>query len=504
MVISIGKKEKIKDFCCIFLIYFGIFFLTFSQFLHYRVTSDHVPSFGVKYTFPSLSLRTLFSNGPFFFVGMFLNHLFYKIGQDDLLNTKLFQLFNIIVYALSACILHKILSKYITKKHFLFLGIIILFINPFLIESFVYHSFWWPIGTVFIGLSVLYLSRKNYIGCILFGYLAQQIYQINIFSILIICITVVYFNNYDKSITSIIVEEIKNCLICFIGPFLFIVQNTLYTKIYGAIAVQKDVLANQDTGIRVQRLIYSTYKLYISNALFFKSGTLGLFVLVAFIVSCLSIVLLCIKKRNYKEMILRILVLVLYFGSILLLSVIFYFLVNYSVYARVAIPITFAISMFAFIMSFSSCKSKNNFLICGSSIFLILFSGYLYYKTQTFITDSYIAQAQDEFVVRMIENKIDDYYNDTGIQITEIVTSRKECTPMYKEQYSKEYNCNHKIYFDEWAMGNYINLINNKNYKYRIMNEVEREMYFGKEKFTYFDLSKQLVFDGETAYWIAF
>lgn len=501
----VNKNNELKKNIYVFFIYAGILFLSYSQFFHYRITSDNVPGYGQGYRGLQLSLKILFLAGPFQLFACFISLLFNKLGQDHFFNTELWQFAGIIIYAWSATIVHDIIKNISDiKSFFIFLGISLLFVNPFFIEFYVYHNVSFPWSILFTTLSIFFLLKHKYFICVIFSYLAQSIYQINIFLTFILCITIIYFINYDKNMGFLMKEEVKNCLIAVTGNILFFIQNMLYIKFYGAISVSKDPLAHQDIGVRLNRLCYALLKMYKSNGFFFRSYALGLFVIICIVMACVSLLIYYLKKKEIKKCILEISILVLICGVIVLLSVSFFFVVNYSIVARLLLPVAFAISMLALIMIFFVQKSENRLVVAFSSFFLIFFSCYIHYKTQTYITDSYIAQAEDEFIVRMIENKINEYTEETGIQVTEIVTSRDFCRPLYEEQFSKEYSYNHKIYYDEWAMGNYVNLINNENYEYRVMTSEERERYFSNDSLTSFDLSKQLVFDGDTVYWLAY
>lgn len=499
------KSPETKNFVSIFLIFTGILFLSYSQFFNYRITSDHVP-----YAYTPMqwqSLKTLFSSGPFtYFVAPFITKIFEKLGQDNFTHTKLWQLSSILFYAFAATMMYVFIDKrsLIKNNFLLFLVVSFAFVNPYSIEFFVYHSLWAAMGMSFVVASVCLMFKKKFALTIILGYIAQQVYQTNIFICLIICIAFTFFINCNDNLATLIVKEIKNCLIIVSGPVLFTLQYTLYTMIFGAIAAVKDPLYHQGFLVRGFRFLKSAYKIYIRcDTTFFDPLAVFLFVLATFVFTLLS--LFSFKEKSSKLKL--FFPIVLYYLSVGLLSVIFFFLVDYYTVARVCIPVAFALSMFAMIMVFFVQNATNKILRYCAFTFLIVFSCYMYYKTQTHITDAYIGQAEDEFVVRMINDRIEDYSRTTGISINEIVTSKRGCKLFYAEQYSSKYNYlnyNKKIYSDEWSMGAYINLINGTDYKYRIMTEEEIEKYFNEDSLSNFDLTKQLVFDGQTAYWLAY
>ena len=129
-----------------------------------------------------------------------------------------------------------------------------------------------------------------------------------------------------------------------------------------------------------------------------------------------------------------------------------------------------------------------------------------FFMTESFVTDTYITQALDQNIAVMVENEIENYEEETGNKV-ELIASRtheharnaySECLVNYR------YTATHPALYDVWSQGQYVNYINGTDYECREMSDDEYDKIFPKHDYHAFDLDKQLVFEGNTLYWVVY
>lgn len=133
----------------------------------------------------------------------------------------------------------------------------------------------------------------------------------------------------------------------------------------------------------------------------------------------------------------------------------------------------------------------------------------IYVNVQVTVTDTYICQSIDTYEAKTICGIITDYENETGITVTTIAScgggGTGMDTVMNCSETLRKYNQwepFHRIVYDVWGQGNFINYVNDKRYKARSMTEDEIKMYFGEYVSSgQFEPKEQIVFEGNTMYW---
>ena len=130
-----------------------------------------------------------------------------------------------------------------------------------------------------------------------------------------------------------------------------------------------------------------------------------------------------------------------------------------------------------------------------------------FFMTQSFITDCYISQAVSMEDVRIVDNEIEKYEEETGLRIRTIASRRT--APDARRYYDgsvavREFSYAMPIVFAEWSQGAYVNYVNEKDYEYREMTMWEYNKYFGGLEWDTFDPETQLVFEGDTLYWAVY
>ncbi len=517
-----NSKNSLKDNIVVFAIMLCGIYMAFSLFMNDTITSDFIPAYhgenvDIEWNWKSIigvDWKGLLRGGRF--TGVLFNIAYYMLricGVSHFSNIYVLQILGMIFYALSAMVVFKIFKPLVhldsAETNLLYyLSILIAFVNPFMIETYKYHSFDWGVGVFFAVLTAYYGCNKKIVRTIIFALLAISTYETNTFIILVLLMfySFIKCTKDDASIKEFIIRETKAIAFC-VGPALFIFG---FQRI-GLMVLNSTSSSEQLTAVkqvvvpngfdRILKCIINPLKI-----LFTCYGMLpdGILVLYCFL---LFIVVMILAFRNGKRKI------VVEYLFVMICSVTASFslvLLGMSYFQRMLLSIFFigsmmCVSLLFFIGFFNVDKIKGNMIAAGliATLFIVLFT-----NTQVCITDAYTAQAIDEYEAMEVERKIEDYEKKSGNIITTIATcggfeTDFEGTYYYpgllkRYRYAIPY---HRIPYYNWSQGGYINFVNGTDYEFRIMTDEEISSLFHGETEGYFNPDSQLIFDKNTLYW---
>lgn len=112
----------------------------------------------------------------------------------------------------------------------------------------------------------------------------------------------------------------------------------------------------------------------------------------------------------------------------------------------------------------------------------------------------------DEEISYLIQSKIVDYENTSGMKINTI-SFRNDMNPSwyYRSSDFGAYELGQRGYTAAWSCSvDMINYFNEENYSHIKMDDETFRNYFDKENWDYLDLDEQLTFDGNVAYFVAY
>ena len=518
MILSeiIQSTDKILDRVKVFLFFLIVIFCSFCIFLKGIITSDYIPNFQYGGRVESLDIQNIISSARY--AGVFFHYIYktlYIINISHYENSWVLQIFGMILFAISATIIFHIFEVYIdkSKKTLLYvycLSIIMIFVNPFMIETYVYGAFDFAMGMLFSVLGGLYWDRKRYILSFLFGFLGLSTYQANIFIMFIIivfleCARHIYT---DSRFNNLIIEETKGISLCI----AIVIVNVVIQKLGVTVINLHNTV---DAFIPVKNVDINIISLHrLKNCILMAKsivqhcyGMLPEHSLLTMWIIMFAGILYISKKNN------RLSTMALFcMASTVCIFAPFSFGIITDIWypQRTSLGLFFAIGMMCIFLIIVYSKwgyeqDKTNKVIC---VYILMVFIYIWCNTQICNADAYISRAIDEYEAKSIETEIELYEKRSGNEVTEIAScggggSGMEsvyCYPYLLKHY--KYACPyHRIMYDQWAQGEFINYINGTDYAVRLMETEEIEKYFGSSTSGNFNSDEQLRFVGSTLFW---
>lgn len=450
--------------------------------------------------------------------GRYTNYLiswFYRflncLGVNKMHYQWVLQLLGILVYSAAALLLYRMFEKAMKlTRYSLVLNALILvcFVNPFIVETFVYVAFDWAVGILLAVLAAQYITEKRYVIGWILAFLAVSAYQSNIIMTLQFCIAIIFITEYDN-IRQLIKRVFISGLLCVSAAGV----NILIPKLGLALHVTDEIV--KQTGVQGawSERIYQI-KMIIWLSIVKAYGMLPNYFIPLVILLAWGTTAIIIWKNadGYKKFLNIVL------WSVAVLSCI---LVPYApcfVSTIIGYPQRTLISMFVgFSMILICCYyflKDTGYLSGLFAVGTALGAAIMVYSTQTGLQDCYIANAMDFHEARQIQEAIDQYETETGNEIHTIVVHRMGSIHYIYEEQHFEYVYTlyaHRLFYDAWADVNLLNYMFDKDYERVNMDELYTDnteyyqsliqQYWEGKSWTHLNTDEQLVFDGNTMYW---
>ena len=141
--------------------------------------------------------------------------------------------------------------------------------------------------------------------------------------------------------------------------------------------------------------------------------------------------------------------------------------------------------------------------ILVGGVFALLFS-----STQTCILDQYISNALDMYYMEVVYEKIVEYEEESGEEITDIYVIHAQDQKYY--HYSQMHYgyvspmYSHKMQYDIWADVELLNYVSGRNFTDHYVEQSKQTEYFGDSTGFVVNTSKQLKFEGNSMYWLIY
>lgn len=489
-------KQNYKTFLGSFFCLFG----AFSLFLNQSFTSDHVKRLGSGANIHFTSLQDLLAGGRVinYFIERFLWLLWYaNIGK--LKNEYVLQIVFMIILSFVAVITYNLFSKVMKIEKFdfpLLVMILLAFINPFFVESFVYVGFELGVGILLAVLATVLFTKKKYVFSTILLFLAISVYQSYLAIFLLYTLGYIYLKYERKLCKKAVVEFVQMFLLTGIAAFINILSVKLAVWFHLVDAEVKAVGLGSNLHDKIYSFCIAYYSSVVKEYGVLPNGFL--------IISIVILLIVYMIGNRGKE--------VSVWDNVYLLTIIA--LINICVYSigvlmtvvwmpqRVTWPLYIGVSL-VFIFIYSALKDaelvKLFYLLFG------LFLLFIVYATQTCILDFYISNTMDKDCVRMVESEIEEYESTTGIEIKNIAAQKIDSADYFYADYSHfpyYYSTySHKALFDMWSDVELLNYICEKGYKEIDMNQEIFDSHFSGKDWSVFNASEQLYFEGDTLYW---
>lgn len=515
MVRNIIIKMKHSKRVILFIAFFFAIFFSFVVFMNNIFVSDYFPGYIERNIPPKIDMVSIISGGRFCNLAICLVYkVLLKFGVSHFRNQFVLQILGIIFYSFSATRIYLMIENKVSllvkrNQILLFISVLIAFVNPFMIETYMYGSFDFALG-IYLGIiGANFWVDKRYCLAALFAFLATTTYQTNIIILLIVIWTVVCCEEIalTKSFVNLVKQITIPGVFCGLMAGICFAFQKIGWKIVGLIGLRKadetmikDLALGESFSQRARECI----KAYL-GVIWQSYGMLPKGLIVAILAfSIIAICCVCVRKKTYANMI--VLILIVAISVFATFSVGLVLGVYYP--QRMMLDLFFVVSMAMclIVISVEKYLTKDRGLICLAGFIIF---GLVYAYTQVCITDAYSAQALDKYEAKRIQKVIDIYEMTTGYEVKEIVYPGAEvsCKYMNYDELLLSYcwwSPYRRIVTDFWGRENYVNLFNNNNYAMREMTEEEVEAY--SKGLTGLDMvwPDQFHFEGQTLYWTPF
>lgn len=492
---------KLKKIFLISCFDFLILLFVYGSFLNFTFSSDNI------YSFMEIGTKNL-GVIDYCYGGRYTIYFFCKLldfFNFDYFHGQIYsQLFKIFCTEIVVLIATKAFSEVINKEgtglKLIIINCCVLFaaINVFYVETFIYVTPDWGIGILLAGLTFWAFINKRYILSGVLAFLTVSEYQVFLIVSGILILTFLYLKN--KS--SFTFYTIKEYSILMIIMFLAAGLNLLLPHILNILGIlsnpTRQVSFTQKIDLKFRlRQIFEIFKWILRDSL----GMMPNKIIFYFIILLVSfyIVVLLFKKKIVELILFSLHVCVIFFAPFALGLI----TAGFYMPARVLFPFYYSITALSIIV-FSEFTNKYTIFIFGGLI--VIFLSVSVWNTKKSSDDHYVSNILDQQYAREIQEKINQYEEETDnkIKIIKIQEwSKREKTWDYREFMKHEYydtNYNLKLFYDDWAVVPIIEFVSGRKYEMEYMTDNEYKEFFGGKSWGYINLELQVEFINDTAY----
>lgn len=447
-------------------------------------------------------------------LGRYSNELVYTIAEKIGLNFyRDFWLLILLVIISFMVFTNVIFDKFQEQKVddsfrelLLSISVLLCVVNPFMQEWFAFYecSLQWAGCIVFsaLAIKIFPLDACNDIKKIVFSFLllviALGFYQAIMPIYVIVLCTLVFFR-YKGTLSK---QGIIDSLIVCLNGFLASVANMVSIRLFQKLGIA--FVSSRTDKITVSVILENAYnlcrfipELFIKTCNLFPKGILLTYCIIMFALTVYGIVH---KRENIANKLFYAAVLIV--GSIAVTFMPHVFTSSIWLAQRTIVSfwsIIFLISVIA-IVNLGEKKAFNwIFLFCASGILFISI-----YMIQSIQSDLIAQNSIDKNEVYIIQKKISEYEETSGIEVKDIGTMSDANLTYHNASGIYAYcDTNLSAHAVEWARVYCINFYTGKNYSLiEVPNEIVAK-YSGYDK-DYFCPEEQLIFDGESLYIIEY
>lgn len=505
-------RKIIQENSKLFFINMMSLVIAFIAFFEKILTSDIVYSAAIGEIDKMPSLTEHLASGRYTnYLISWIYRGFHLFGINKLSHQWILQLSGMIVYAVAATLLYKMLATYMKlRRYSVWLNILVLmcFINPFIVETYVYVCFDWAIGILLAVMSAEELTKGRYMSGGMLAFLAVSTYQTNIVIVLLIAVSGVYLQYYAD-----FKELVKKVCLSGIVTAIAAVINILIPKVCLAIGITDNIVKSTDTGDPWSlRLTWIYQNVYLSIVKAYGMLPNYFIPLVLVIVATMVAASLIYTRRKTKWWISFIWL--LFVIGAMLLPYVPCFIASYPGFPQrtmlsmfVALALVMCIGFFFIEQSIQVMKKVYRILV-------IIVSIVLFVATETSIKDSFVCNALDKYEARCIQDTIHEYETETGIEVTTIAVHRPGFAHYTYPEQTSVYVYTlfaHRMFYDPWSDVNLLNYLYDEHYERIDMDELYTDTYDEYQEFIkshwegkYWDhlnVDEQIIFDGDTMYW---
>ncbi len=491
------KKRQFELFAVIFL----FIYVFYSVFLNFTFTSDHVFAYTLR---PNVAkpvfMEYLAGGRPAVYLLVWIEYLLGKININSNVNQYVYQILLMLMLSCAVYQLYCLFSEVCMKRHKDILYIVVLiigFVNPYIVEAFVYKAIEWGVAINLVCFAVRLFSKRRYFYALLILWFGVSIYQ-SYFALFLIYTTVYLYTQFQGKICKeVILEAVKMYFIAGICA----VSNILLVRILVALGMIENEVKTVDMATSSLAERFCRVKDVYFYSVIECCGDMfpPYFMITVIIILTVFVCFMLISKRRIADAFYFVLLTI---ALNLYPFVIFSVAIGTGAHQRITWPIFAAISMLFMIlfyyMDFNGLKEKICFAV------LTIFWGANIFHTETVINDFFISNKIDTFMVKQILAEIDQYEEESGVKIEYISAVRAENSKNVYAELNLSYDAiffGRKTISQSWSDVYLIDYLSGRDYDKAPMDEDIYDTYFRGRTWETFNADEQLVFRDNIMYW---
>lgn len=492
------KKRQLQLFAIIFL----FIYVFYAVFLNFSFTSDHVFAYTVR---PNVAkpvfMEYLAGGRPAVYLLVWIEYFLGKININSNVNQYVYQILLMLMLSCAVYQLYCLFSEVCMKRHKDILYIVVLiigFVNPYIVEAFVYKAIEWGVAINLVCFAVRLFCKKRYFCALPVLWFGVSIYQ-SYFALFLIYATVyLYMQFQGKICKEVIMEAVKMYFITGICT----VSNILLVRLSIMLGIIEREVKTVDlaTSSLAERLI--RVKEAFSYSVIDCYGEMFPPYFLVTVIVVLILFICAIHIRNKRHIVDVFYFIWLAAALILYPIAIFSVVPGGGFHQRITWPVFAVVSMLFMLLFYytdsNGLKEKIGFFV------LMMFWGANIFHTETIINDFFISNKIDTFIAKQILAEIDRYEEESGVQIEYISAVRAESSKNVYTELNLSYDAlffGRKTIAQSWSDVYLIDYLSGRDYDKAPMDEDIYDTYFRGRTWETFNADEQLVFRDNIMYW---
>ncbi len=488
------KKLQIKNILA-FILIACIFTFNFMT-IHYALDTYFTANSGYN------NYITIFAKG-----GRLVSALSWKIADILKIPFNVFITFGGVLSAVLCGItlyvitkkLNELLNKKNEKNKYILLGIVsILFVfNCMLLQNFVYaENFVMMLGLYICIKSANMIDteksvvKENIIPAILL-LLATCCYQ-GILNVYLTFTAIIIFINYNNDIKKMITKFIKACI-----NYVFALgTNFVILKL-----INKLILINESTRVEGNLdLLYNiSYPFRMLKTIFLDTaGMMPKFLFGSLVVVSMAVLIYVIIKNKVKPlnvMMSLLILLVAYFSCFIPMMALSKDSLDAAARLLFSIGTLPAIILIISIFLNKDIKFEKIIFVVASLFVVINLVNYINVSKEHLVTNR-----KDIEETKKIYNLIKEYEIKNNITVDTVISGTDKNPKYYYDENRTKNELTVRANYINFIETAVLNMVSNKDYKYKLMSEIEKEKYFKNKEYDQFS-EAQIIFDKNVMYW---
>lgn len=494
-----GKKAILGSWM-FFLGYLLVTFITYELFLHVHYSVDSYMNIFYMNAEQNLTM------GRFLIYGIvkFLTAIHFNVVLEQLLFTfVLICSITFTQFVLFKDIVSIINTKNYTHIIFIFITIAIAFNNVFLLEWFLYPEmdlfFSFALLFMVLAVHIIYksLNKFNILLSFLFLSTSLNFYQATLGFYIEFCLLIILLKNQFSFNIELVKDSIKILLIGLFSSMANVLLLKLALSTHIARSGERNpsfsihtILNNIKGLFQLQPQIWNSAYGFLPKHTMFTVGLILIFLI--FYTIFLKVKLW--KDRLFLFIFLAVCYMIIFAPHLLTQNLWTAQRTIVSFFAFLSI-----IFIILFHLNYDNKTSKFIFII------VVLFLCINVFQIQDIGINHFASNKLDQQYSIIVNQEIEKYEKQSHIKVTKIACVN-DSHPSYSYQgiFYTVYDTNVRAFVTPWADINMLNYYNKKNYVKIDMNPTVYDKYFKDKNWDYFNPDEQLVFVGDTLYWIKY